>query len=430
MLELRKRVFDILNFGAKFIFLVPIEKRPQPYYVLLHNRRILLGQSTETLDENDLAYTIAHSMLAFILRHDTRCQGLIANQEDSMIWNMASEICRSSVMADLRITIGKDIFLSPGHFKLDYGLSVEEYFYKLKEKFDEWKDKFQAKAQIVPMGKGGQQQDDSQPNSQSHSLSDEEKREIQELIGEHPLLNAMQSKVDEHLDSLNDEELSGLANEALLEEASRDALNALGRSLASRNQDVKMVLKQLKPMRNPFENMVQFIGSKLGSSEFRKLNVARPNRRYQGYSDVIVPAFMRTAFQKMMVIVDVSGSVHGFIDKIANALYSLGKTYGDSLDVFFSDIDVLETKENFDPEFFKEIPLGGGTDLGPIVDRLVKKNGYEVVFMITDGLTSWPNRHRGVQIYCWLIKDKHTQVKDLNIPDYIKVEVYELEKED
>ena len=431
MLRVRKKAFDILQFGSKFLFLVPIEKRNIDLYALVSNRKIILGPSTDELDEDDLAYIIAHCALSLILQHDKRHENVILPGEEP-IWNLASEICRTSVLYDLRVSVNKEIFLRPSDFDLEPGLSIEEYFLQLRNTWEKWKDNVQAKIDVTSkegqgQGQGqGQRQGQSQPQSgegDSEGESDEIPEELKEALSENPLLKALQKRMEES-------DIDDIAREALLNEAMKDAMNVLGRSLLSRNKEIKKLLRDLRRVPNPFEDLIQFIGSKLGSTEFRRLNISRPNRRYQSLSNVIIPAYMRQGYDKIAVIVDISGSVHGIIKRIAEALYSIGQTFRDSLDVYFSDITVVEKQMGFTPESFQEIPLGGGTDLGPVADEILKKNEYQTLIMITDGLTSWPQKRRGTAFYCWLLLHPGTDIKELQIPNYIDVRIWKQKDED
>ena len=399
MLTLRKQVFSMLKFGAKFIFLVPITYTEGDYYVVLHKKKILIGKKMDESNE-DLPTVIAHAILSFVLYHDKRHEGIITSEQDHDLWNLASEIVRTDCMRRLVPEYQSNIFMGPEVVGISGDLSVEQVFDFLKKEEEKFRELLQKHPTLINFFGQGEEIDGAEG-----APSQGEGETLAEQLGI----------------ELDGSEMQDVQMQAALEEALKMAIEGAKRSMLGHLTDFRKTLDRLEPRRNPFKDLIQFVGSKLGSSEYRRLTINRPNRRYKGLStkEVITPAYYPTAYDRIAVIVDVSGSVHSFINEIANALYSLASQFKNCLDVFFSDIDVIEEQENFDESAFKEIPMGGGTDLGPIVERLDGK--YQSIIMITDGETSWPKPGLS-KVYCWLIREKG--YGSVQVPDHITVFVY------
>jgi len=391
MIGLRKQVFDILKFGGRFIFLIPIEERgeddtqanaSQPLIITHHNKIII----NKHIDDDLKPIYVAHAVLAYILKHRDRAGQLLASHNDRALWNLASEIARTEVLEHF-IQVPKN-FASAASFGFPPDLSVEAYYKLLREHMEQLEEGHEVAVDLFGEGEEGE------------GDTSEESIEVDGI----------------ELDR-------GLVTEAALREAVEQALQTAQRAGLSGLADVRRAMEVGSPLRNPFDELLQFVNAQLGAqSEFRRQSFARPNRRYS--SSIVIPAHLRTNQEPIAVVFDVSQSVQPFLEDLARALYGLAEAFPGALVVYYCDVEIITEERNFYPERVKEVPVGGGTDLGPIVDRLDASERFRHIIMVTDGETSWPKPPKHSRLYCWLIRDSG----DVAVPEYIRVARFIKEK--
>lgn len=123
----------------------------------------------------------------------------------------------------------------------------------------------------------------------------------------------------------------------------------------------------------------------------------RPSRRQGAYGPVVIPA-LRQPVPEVAVVVDTSGSMSDrqlsqALAEVAGVLQAAGQRQG--VTVLAVDAAVQAARRVFRPD---QVCLagGGGTDMGVGIDAALQlRPRPQVVVVITDGYTPWPERPPG-----------------------------------
>jgi predicted metal-dependent peptidase len=146
---------------------------------------------------------------------------------------------------------------------------------------------------------------------------------------------------------------------------------------------------------------------------------SRPSRRQSAVAGVVLPA-LRAPVVRVAVVVDTSGSMSGrelgaALEQINSILRSVGAREG--LVVLAVDAEVHVTKQVFRAN---EVNLvgGGGTDMRVGIEAAARlRPRPEVVIVLTDGFTPWPNvPPRGMRVIAGVIGNAQ-----VSVPDWMKV---------
>jgi len=110
------------------------------------------------------------------------------------------------------------------------------------------------------------------------------------------------------------------------------------------------------------------------------------------YGSIIMPGRMKTEKKaiKLAIVVDTSGSVHGFINKMASSLKDFQKRFNRKYSHYECDVDIYFTDTQVQKvvplkKLGKKIPYGGGTSLCSALPEIARsKKKYNDIIFFTD----------------------------------------------
>lgn len=151
----------------------------------------------------------------------------------------------------------------------------------------------------------------------------------------------------------------------------------------------------------------------------------RPNRRHNG-SEIIFPTPVSSNKRKMtlIILVDVSGSMHNCINSCVNHIFSLiaelEKSYHTKLDLHILEVSTkVHRFEPMDCRTYTYVKLGGGTDL-PVGFKHLEdlKFQYDSMLVFTDCGTPWIKvKHDSIHVITDSMTDEKT-LKECPYPKY------------
>jgi predicted metal-dependent peptidase len=192
---------------------------------------------------------------------------------------------------------------------------------------------------------------------------------------------------------------------------------------------VRTAKEILKPRNIPwdvelFNSIVSSVNDRIGKSIS---TFKYPNRRYE--SDIIYPSYLSNK-PLISVIIDTSGSMSEedlglALGVVANALES----FDTHIEVYAGDTEIHSqtiVKDIFDLERIQLIG-GGGTDMADIIKSIQEQRPEipEVIIVITDGYTTWPESEIENKTVIGVIVGKESSIEEaLNSykpPEFIKI---------
>jgi predicted metal-dependent peptidase len=144
---------------------------------------------------------------------------------------------------------------------------------------------------------------------------------------------------------------------------------------------------------------------------------SKPSRRQSSNSKIILPA-LRQPVPEVAVVVDTSGSISDdmlsqTLAEVSGVLKSCGNH---GVSVLAVDADVHTAKKVFDVKQVAPIG-GGGTDMGVGIQAALKlKPRPQVVIVLTDGYTPWPETAPRAKVIVGLLGDD----ADMAVPSWAK----------
>ncbi len=220
---------------------------------------------------------------------------------------------------------------------------------------------------------------------------------------------------EEHTDDIVTEEM---LQELEADRALRDFLNSIGRSLLSNHGEYKYFelpdqnLEKIKRIRN-------ILRAIYGHDGYSKYTILPRPKRKQLDSNIKLLATSRKTFGKVAVLVDVSGSLESYREKVWDELIQVvyAARY---VDVFFGDTDLLDVKKRIqNPKKLQGMISGWGTDMATLMEQIDNNDNYVSIIVITDTITPWPNSPLSKPTYCIPVGDYQQDIK--NVPNWIKV---------
>ena len=153
------------------------------------------------------------------------------------------------------------------------------------------------------------------------------------------------------------------------------------------------------------------VASQSGATDYTR---SRPNRRQAAYGSVLMPALCRPT-PEVAVVVDTSGSMEDglltqALAELKGVLQSLG---GRTATVLAVDATVQSCGRVFRPEQV-HLAGGGGTDMRVGIEAALERRPRpQVVVVLTDGLTPWPETApQGVRVVVGLIGEERGEAPE------------------
>jgi len=147
------------------------------------------------------------------------------------------------------------------------------------------------------------------------------------------------------------------------------------------------------------------IAIRAGVSDY---SYCRPSRRQHVFPDVVLPSMVQQEVE-VAVVIDTSGSMGD--DDLGQAMAetrSILRTCGASgATVLCADADVSSAQRVFDPDKIKLIG-GGGTDMRVGIAKALELHPRpDVIIVLTDGYTPWPERRPAADVIVCLVGKYH-----------------------
>ncbi|GIW59000.1 MAG: hypothetical protein KatS3mg087_0066 [Patescibacteria group bacterium] len=401
---LRFKTCKLLPFASNYILCVPVTTGKLLTKLRLRPNQIILSEEIfDELEEKEIIRVFVQGLFYFILDHDKRAKSFVFSPKTRMIWNLASEIAISELLDDLSdLAVSKKLFLDATDIDALRDKSVEYYFSVISDTIDQLNLEGQMDAQESLSDFAGSSSQDSK-DSEASEFSEREQ------FDEDGFRDAEENSEDYQ---------SEFDYESLEKEALRNFLKEMvGKSLYSMCDELRYFAKDLDPRldRNAKKliNLLKSI-SRRGPGLITKGR--KPRRRLpEGAPDLV--KYVRKGFGRTAIIVDVSLSVHEFLDDIYTAVAKTIRICN-NVDVFIGDTAILETQYNVhSPNQLKSLPIGGGTAMDVIIEQ-VDQEGYHNIVLISDGQTDWPSSETKANLV-YVPVGPYADI--MNVPSWVKV---------
>lgn len=375
----------------------------------------------EFLDDytkEEIAASCLHVLLYRILRHEKRFkEKAIDNELNRYLWNCASEFARTSLLRLVNVPV-PNFFLSPENYGFIENLSVEQYYDILCDLIGKMKK------QIMPGAATNSNESEKSEMNASFSGSEEfSEQESESDMGsdlESNLGPALESDLGSDLGSdleYDEDFMQDLQDEIYSEKFLNHISSALRGCMSSSGE-----LKSLRRLNNPEEyNIIRRLRSIIEAIAFggigQRKRIGRPRRR-NPIPQVCLLDSLRAAYDRVAVLVDVSGSLEEYRNEVYTTLLIMVKAFR-NIDVYIGDTVFLDKVKHVKTESrLMGLPSGGGTDMRHLMKEL-DKLGYDSIIVITDAITPWPDAPLESKCYVFLAGEG-AYYKD-NIPEWIHV---------
>ena len=370
---------------------------------------------------------LAHSILYYQFNHYKRSKGFVTDSISKIIWNIASEVCRSSFLnryinTHYREQYKKTLvvngceFAYPEALGLPDGLSVEQYYELLYEKY------MNNKAVIEDYKTGGQIEYSTEPEENTEPGAAGGKAGGALETGE--ALGAQET--GEYEDPVPPEDMDGsignFDTESQIQiesaQAIKNALSTLSRGFNSLHGELQQFSESPEARdRRKIARLRKLLNTCIHGGPGKHMTGPRPRRRAPG--EIKIMEDVKVGFKPVAVVVDVSGSTEGFREQIYDVLaLTIRATH--LIDVYIGDVTVLMKRKNIRrPNQISSMPGGGGTDMGAIMKELDKLGKYHTIIVITDGLTPWPEQPLNAKSFVCLLGEAYGA--EVSVPDWIRL---------
>lgn len=383
---LRFKTCKILPFAANYVLCIPVQTGKLLTKIRLRPNQIILNEDIFTdLEEKEIIRVFAQGLFYFILEHDKRSKNYIFSPQTRMIWNLASEVAISELIKNIEnLSVSNKLFLDAEIIGAPPNKSVEYYFSFISDEIEKYKS---FKNQMDVGDTLNSQGVSDTPDSEQEDFQQENRSCDGAPLEENSETESFQERDSQDDDGYGDD----LDYESLEKEALQNFITEMaGRSLYSTCDELRYFAKNLDPRldRNS-KKLINLLRSISGKGPGLITKGRRPRRRLpEGAPDLV--EYTRKGFGRTAIIVDVSGSVHDFLDDVYTAVAKTIKLCS-NVDVFIGDTAILETKYNVhSPNQLKSLPIGGGTAMDVIIEQ-VDMEGYYNIVLISDGQTDWPD---------------------------------------
>lgn len=429
------RMFPYNN--ARLCLVIPIRQHVNNEGIVTLGRDFIgLSDEFNEASYSEMKDVLAHSVLYYQLNHYKRSKSFVTDKISKLIWNFASEICRSSFLHRYVKTCYKDEqkpaleingvqFARPEDFDLPDGLSVEQYYELLYAKYMENKNALES------LNEGTQiDYDNNEENEYSGTgnYGDQENTgDMAELTsasepGEGTSADGNEVEASLGADKNNASDIMNFDVESQIQiesmQAIKNALSALSRGFNSMCGELQYFSESPEARdRRKIERLRKLLHTCIYGGPGRHVNGPRPRKR--GLSDIKIMQEIKMGYKPIAVIVDVSGSTESFRDKIYDVL-ALTIRATSLIDVYIGDVTVLQKKRGVKrPNQINSLPSGGGTDMAAIMKELDKAGKYHTIIVVTDGLTPWPESPLRAKTFVCLLGDAFGAEAD--VPSWIKL---------
>lgn len=425
-LKVRVKAGKLLKLPLKKLMLVlniDFKETPDDYVLRLLPNRMTINIGNR--DEDEIAYIIAHGSLYFQLRHHKRGRE-ICPKDLWPAWVLASELARSDILATYGTgSVNKKLFVRPADLNLPPRKSVEEYFNLLLLNNQTQSTGSQAEYE----GDDSRQEcnifDAEEKTGTSASApgsGDVSNEEGSEGIGGKAIGNIGGESGGENPETgeSGNEEDSNINLESIIDETERSIIGAIGRGLISAHGDLQYFQEQ-----NPDHNRVQTLRklimsechSTANSSQIKRFSSPRPRRRTLDPKIKLMDTIKLG--QRIAVLVDVSGSTAGYRQEIFNLMATVIRA-STLVDVYIGDTEILEKHTKVRrPHQILGLPSGGGTSMDVLIRELDEKK-YKSIFVITDGITPWPQEKTAARVYACLLGEFREEMAK-GVPEWIRI---------
>jgi len=403
----------------KLMLVIPIEFTESPTVptLRLHQDRMTINISERT--EEEIAYIIAHGTLYFQLRHHKRGRD-ICPKDLWPVWVLASEITRTD-MFDLYGTQVRNntIFLRPRDLALPPGKSVEDYYHMLLEgaktpqarsSADYGDDNFSGKE--CDLFGDGAEAESGEVQGRAGGASDAQAGEVDEAsVTGGDMATAEGEMADESDDSINLDSVINSTQKSILDALGRGLLSSHGelQYFREENRDLALIQKLRRLIMSECHSVSN-------SLQIKRFSSPRPRRRSLDPRIILMDTVKLG--QRIAVLVDVSGSTSFYRQEVFDTLAAVIRA-SRLVDIYIGDTEILEKHMRIKrPDQLKGLPDGGGTSMDVLIKSLDEK-GYKAVFVVTDGITPWPEETKARVYACLIGELREEMVKE--VPKWIRI---------
>jgi len=399
---------------ARFALCMPIEVGEILTKIRILDKLLILNEELfSECDEEQLVRAVLQGLFYYILEHKKRSKVYVTDPESRQLWNLASEIAISELL--------NAMFPRGGHFFFNAAAigalekkCVEYYFCVLKDNIEEVKKKLNNKLESDGMEiEDGESADNkaAAPGASGEAADFEGSDTLDGRAGNRD--GNQDGNAAEQPDSGDLVDIDSLSKDAL-QNIIRDAV---GRGLYSISEEIRYHAKNLDPrLDRDARKLLSLLRSMSGKGPGVICKGRKPRRKLpEGSPDLV--EYSRKGFGKTAVIIDVSGSVHSFLDDIYEAAAKAIKLCA-NVDVYVGDTTILEKKTGVtSTRQLSSLPIGLGTSMDKIIKE-VDSYGYTNIILISDGETAWPeNPTRAECVYVPV--GPYANVT--NVPGWIKI---------
>jgi len=359
---------------------------------LYFNPEFVLGQ-----DVQNLATVIQHEAMHCMLTHANRFEELKDANPNRKVFNIAADCGINHVIEEAGFSFSGNF--QPVRFadfdSIDEKMTTEQAYYILMEQSSGSKPSEKDENPGRPV-------DPSDDQTRGHGR----KEEAGSSRNDHDCGSVSGGLPREYELALDDASAPGSTKETQVVVISQVAFD-ITQAARSRGSVPSGISRWADELLSPQVNWrrqlaVRVRASLATKSGRRDYSMMRPSRREQGLTQADVqirlPSMRQPASPKTKVILDTSGSIgaeelKSALAEVLGILKAVGNS--DGLYVIPCDSKAYPAQRVRSPSDMKklELPGGGGTDMGQGLEAALGDNPKpDVVIVITDGLTPWPDQ--------------------------------------
>lgn len=383
---------------VRMCLILPIRQNVNnPGVVTLGKDFIGFSEEFSDLEYAAMKDVLAHAMLYYQFSHYKRSKSFVTDKASKLIWNIASEICRSSFLNRYINTHYKEQnrktlvvngceFAYPEALGLPDGLSVEQYYELLYEKY------MNNNEELENYRTGGQIDYTQESEGETDKTMD-----VEGPVGDFDTESQIQ------IESM---------------QAIKSAISTLSRGFNSLHGELQQFSESPEARdRRKINRLRKLLNTCIHGGPGRRVTGPRPRRRSP--SEIKIMEDIKVGYKPIAVVVDVSGSTQSFREQIYDVL-AITIRATNLVDVYIGDVTVLMKRKNIRrPNQVNSMPEGGGTDMGAIMKALDKLGKYHTIIVITDGLTPWPESPLNAKCFVCLLGDAYGA--ETAVPDWIRL---------
>lgn len=374
----------------------------------------------DSWSEDLLEMAMLHELLHLIREHAERMYAF-----DPTVANLAADCEVNHYLGELGYVV-PDWAVKPERFNLPGGLLAEEYAAELEKMRQRQQagqggqtgqtsgNKKPKKSGDSGAGKSGQTSGSQKPENAGDS-GEGQSGQTEESPGAGagdkpaPMAGRCGSAAHGHKepweDDVDGDAVSQSRAEAIRHDVARQMVEYAARNPGTLPADLVRAAEEILKPKVDFRRALQAevrraVGWTTGATDY---SYKRPSRR-QGIGGVILPSLVAPT-PNITIIVDTSGSVADReIGLALGAIHEIIKSQNNQVTVMSCDTQVHNVQKVFGD--VRDVPLigGGGTDMGAGIEAaLNQREKPDVIVVITDGFTPWPDSAPEVPVVVALI---------------------------